>query len=202
MKPAFGAAADWINNEYQRLVPLMRERKRDGFIRECHGDLHLENLAWVDGQLVIFDCIEFSAALRWIDIISEAAFCYMDLMHRHHRSGHTLHQCMAGKNRDYAGWHCCVITRCTALWYAPKWLRCVPDSPVVAMQRQIAPRSAPAVTGRTADAKNTGTTVDYARPVRFGQDHTHSIAAATTWHDPAALRCRTQAPDRSGCSET
>src|SRR3989338_10176441 len=49
---------------------------------KCHGDLHLGNLAWVDGQLLIFDCIEFSPALRWIDVISEMAFCFMDLLHR------------------------------------------------------------------------------------------------------------------------
>jgi len=38
-----------------------------------------------DRQLIIFDCIEFSPALRWIDIISEVAFCFMDLLHRQHR---------------------------------------------------------------------------------------------------------------------
>jgi hypothetical protein len=53
-------------------------------VRECHGDLHLGNLAWVDGQIVIFDCIEFNPALRWIDVISEVAFCFMDLLHRRH----------------------------------------------------------------------------------------------------------------------
>jgi len=76
---------DWSNSAHQRLLPLMRERKRDGMVRECHGDLHLGNLAWVDQRLVIFDCIEFNAALRWIDVISEVAFCYMDLLHRRHR---------------------------------------------------------------------------------------------------------------------
>ena len=72
----------WSSAEHERLAPLMRERKRNGFVRECHGDLHLGNLAWVDGQLLIFDCIEFSPALRWIDVISEVAFCFMDLLHR------------------------------------------------------------------------------------------------------------------------
>ncbi len=76
---------DWGNAEHQRLIPLMHERKKQGWVRECHGDLHLGNLAWVDGRLVIFDCIEFSAALRWIDVISEVAFCYMDLLHRQRR---------------------------------------------------------------------------------------------------------------------
>ena len=79
------ALQSWSEAEFERLAPLMRERKRNGMIRECHGDLHLGNLAWVDGQLVIFDCIEFNAELRWIDVISEVAFCYMDLLHRQRR---------------------------------------------------------------------------------------------------------------------
>ena len=75
----------WSMVEHERLTPLMRERKRTGWIRECHGDLHLGNLAWVNGELLIFDCIEFSPALRWIDVISEVAFCFMDLLYREHR---------------------------------------------------------------------------------------------------------------------
>lgn len=75
----------WSIAEHNRLTPLMRERKRDGWVRECHGDLHLGNLAWVNGQLLIFDCIEFNSSLRWIDVISEVAFCFMDLLHRQHR---------------------------------------------------------------------------------------------------------------------
>jgi aminoglycoside phosphotransferase family enzyme/predicted kinase len=74
----------WSETEHTRLAPLMAERKRNGFVRECHGDLHLGNLAWVDGQLLVFDCLEFNPALRWIDIQSEAAFCYMDLLQRGH----------------------------------------------------------------------------------------------------------------------
>jgi predicted kinase len=66
------------------LAPLMAARKRDGFIRECHGDLHLGNLAWVDDQLLVFDCLEFNPELRWIDIMSEVAFCFMDLMQHGH----------------------------------------------------------------------------------------------------------------------
>lgn len=80
------ALHDWCSAEHARLTPLMRERKRNGWIRECHGDLHLGNIAWVNQQLLIFDCIEFSATLRWIDVISEVAFCFMDLLHRQHRN--------------------------------------------------------------------------------------------------------------------
>jgi aminoglycoside phosphotransferase family enzyme/predicted kinase len=74
----------WSATEHARLAPLMAARKRDGFIRECHGDLHLGNLAWVDDQLLVFDCLEFNPELRWIDIQSEAAFCWMDLLQRGH----------------------------------------------------------------------------------------------------------------------
>src|SRR5512139_280066 len=74
----------WSKAEHARLAPLMAARKRGGFVRECHGDLHLGNLAWVDGQLLVFDCLEFNPGLRWIDIQSEIAFCYMDLLQRGH----------------------------------------------------------------------------------------------------------------------
>ena len=74
----------WSAAEHARLAALMAARKRDGFVRECHGDLHLGNLAWVDDSLLVFDCIEFNPELRWIDIQSEIAFCYMDLLQRGH----------------------------------------------------------------------------------------------------------------------
>ena len=78
------ALQDWSAAEHTRLTPLMAARKRDGFVRECHGDLHLGNLAWVDDRLLVFDCIEFNPELRWLDIQSEIAFCYMDLLQRGH----------------------------------------------------------------------------------------------------------------------
>ncbi len=74
----------WSTAEHARLTPLMAARKRSGFVRECHGDLHLGNLAWIDDRLLVFDCIEFNPELRWIDIQSEIAFCHMDLLQRGH----------------------------------------------------------------------------------------------------------------------
>jgi aminoglycoside phosphotransferase family enzyme/predicted kinase len=73
---------DWARQAVQRLQPLLQARKDDGFIRECHGDLHLRNVALVDDVPVAFDCIEFNDNLRWIDIISEVAFMVMDLDQR------------------------------------------------------------------------------------------------------------------------
>lgn len=83
-RATLAALRDWSVRTHAELTPLMQARKRDGFVRECHGDLHLGNLAWVDGAPLIFDCIEFNAALRWIDIQSEVAFAFMDLMQRGH----------------------------------------------------------------------------------------------------------------------
>ncbi|OGA02208.1 MAG: hypothetical protein A3H35_17380, partial [Betaproteobacteria bacterium RIFCSPLOWO2_02_FULL_62_17] len=77
----------WTKNEGARLLAAFAERKRDGFIRECHGDLHLGNIAYVDGRPVPFDCIEFSAELRWIDVISEVAFLVMDLLEHRLEAG-------------------------------------------------------------------------------------------------------------------
>ncbi len=69
----------WYSSSYDSLKPLFIKRKRDGFIRECHGDLHLRNLAWIDDSPLVFDCIEFDPNLRWIDVMSEVAFLVMDL---------------------------------------------------------------------------------------------------------------------------
>jgi len=49
-------------------------RKRDGFVRECHGALHLGNMLLLDDAVVIFDCLEFHEDLRWIDVASDIAF--------------------------------------------------------------------------------------------------------------------------------
>jgi hypothetical protein len=70
----------WTDTEFAKLRPLLEKRRTGGYVRECHGDLHLGNVTLIDGRPVPFDCIEFNAALRWIDVISEAAFTVMDLL--------------------------------------------------------------------------------------------------------------------------
>jgi len=72
----------WGKTEFNALRPLLEQRKHDGFIRECHGDMHLRNLVWFNGQPLAFDCLEFNPALRWIDTLSEVAFLVMDLQDR------------------------------------------------------------------------------------------------------------------------
>ena len=66
----------------QDLQPLLAERIVNGFVRECHGDLHLSNLAFIDGKVTAFDCLEFNPNLRWIDTFSDVAFLFMDCHER------------------------------------------------------------------------------------------------------------------------
>lgn len=72
----------WTEAAYARLQPLLAARKRDGFVRELHGDMHLGNMARVDDKIIIFDAIEFNDSFRWIDVMSELAFLLMDLQDR------------------------------------------------------------------------------------------------------------------------
>ena len=69
----------WTEARVASVVPLLERRAALGRYRECHGDLHLENLLWLDGEILAFDALEFDAELREIDVASEAAFLAMDL---------------------------------------------------------------------------------------------------------------------------
>jgi hypothetical protein len=54
-------------------------RVRQGQIKECHGDLHLQHIC-VDGNAIsVFDCIEFNERFRYGDVASDVAFLAMDL---------------------------------------------------------------------------------------------------------------------------
>ncbi len=70
----------WTEKQFQQLAPLMEARKQAGWVRECHGDLHLANLVLVGERVRMFDCIEFNEDLRWIDVANELAFPYEDLL--------------------------------------------------------------------------------------------------------------------------
>ena len=76
------ALESWSEAQFQRLAPLIDQRRASGFVRECHGDLHLSNLVRLPDGIHAFDCIEFSEGLRWIDLISDIAFLVMDCLVR------------------------------------------------------------------------------------------------------------------------
>ncbi len=70
----------WCEAEHQRIRPLLAERRQAGFVRECHGDLHMGNIVLMEDGPMPFDCIEFNPELRWIDVMNEIAFLVMDLL--------------------------------------------------------------------------------------------------------------------------
>jgi aminoglycoside phosphotransferase family enzyme/predicted kinase len=82
LRHAMAALSRWTERELAARAEAMRDRRYAGFVRECHGDLHLGNIAKIDGRAVIFDCIEFNDDLRFIDVMSEIAFTAMDLADR------------------------------------------------------------------------------------------------------------------------
>lgn len=81
LRASLARLATWTETESRRLEPLWSARRSKQRIRECHGDLHLSNLVLIDKRVTPFDCIEFSEDLRWIDVASEIAFTYVDLLH-------------------------------------------------------------------------------------------------------------------------
>jgi aminoglycoside phosphotransferase family enzyme/predicted kinase len=89
---------------FQRLRPQFVRRLRDGFTRECHGDLHLSNLVVLGERVRAFDCLEFNANLRWIDTASDVAFLLMDCAVRGHQDlGYAFLDGYLTRSADYEG---------------------------------------------------------------------------------------------------
>ncbi|MEO1203652.1 MAG: hypothetical protein AAFX10_13145, partial [Pseudomonadota bacterium] len=64
----------WTDEQLHRYGDLLVNRHRDGYVRECHGDLHLANLVRLEDRICAFDCIEFEPELREIDVVSDLSF--------------------------------------------------------------------------------------------------------------------------------
>ncbi len=77
--------AGWERDELaalDRLAAWQAARVRAGFVRRCHGDLHLGNLCLWQGRPVPFDALEFDEAMATIDVGYDLAFLLMDLDRR------------------------------------------------------------------------------------------------------------------------
>jgi aminoglycoside phosphotransferase family enzyme/predicted kinase len=81
--------------EFDRLSERLESRGRAGFVRRCHGDLHLGNIMVEHGRPVLFDCLEFNDTLSEIDVLYDLGFLLMDLEFR--GAG-------AAANRTLNGW--------------------------------------------------------------------------------------------------
>jgi uncharacterized protein len=61
---------------------LLEQRRESGFVRQCHGDLHLRNIVLLDGRPTLFDGVEFNDQISCVDVFYDLAFLLMDLWRR------------------------------------------------------------------------------------------------------------------------
>jgi len=66
----------------RKVRPLLITRGRAGLVRRGHGDLHLGNIALIDGRPVPFDAVEFDPLIAAGDVLYDLAFLLMDLDER------------------------------------------------------------------------------------------------------------------------
>jgi aminoglycoside phosphotransferase family enzyme/predicted kinase len=78
-RAAFPAIRFYTERFYARHRRLFASRIKERWIRDCHGDLHLEHIHLTPRALHIYDCIEFNDRFRYVDVANDAAFLAMDL---------------------------------------------------------------------------------------------------------------------------
>jgi uncharacterized protein len=77
-----GKLTDDSRLEFAKVRPLLLKRGEGGFVRRCHGDLHLRNIVLLDGEATLFDAVEFSDEIATGDVLYDLAFLLMDLEER------------------------------------------------------------------------------------------------------------------------
>ncbi|MEG5159956.1 AAA family ATPase [Microcoleus sp. AT3-A2] len=81
----FQETKDYTDTFFARNKDLFNLRVANNKIRECHGDLHLRNIAFWQDKILLFDCIEFNEPFRFVDVMYDVAFTVMDLEARGRR---------------------------------------------------------------------------------------------------------------------
>jgi aminoglycoside phosphotransferase family enzyme/predicted kinase len=71
---------------FARIRKFLTERGKKGFVRHCHGDLHLGNIVLIEHKPVLFDAIEFDPAIASTDVLYDLAFPVMDFLRYRHRA--------------------------------------------------------------------------------------------------------------------
>lgn len=77
----FKTIMDYTRDFLEKNGKLLGRRKREGFVRNGHGDLHCQHIC-LERPPIIFDCIEFNDSFRIIDVLEDIAFLFMDLEYR------------------------------------------------------------------------------------------------------------------------
>ena len=197
--PLLDALEKWSEDEYAAAGVAARDTQ----VRRFYPGMPRRSASWQSGlvhdQLQVFDCLEFSPELRWIDILSEIAFCNMDLMQR----GHTdwawlLLNTWLEKTGDYDG---LALLRYYAVYRAlvRAKVAVLRAGQTTGLDRDTALADAHAMLELAygADAPPALAAGYHTWPVRFRQNHRHPDPDADTGRDPPALRCRTQASGRN-----
>jgi Uncharacterized protein conserved in bacteria len=93
-----------IHTLMPRLRRALEKRRKEGYIRACHGDLHLRNIALYRGVPRVFDCIEFNEEYSTIDTMNDIAFLVMDCEARRRPDlGFRFLSCYLEQCGDYDG---------------------------------------------------------------------------------------------------
>ncbi len=100
----FAFLHDWMATEVDKHERTLLQRFDDGFVRDCHGDLHLGNLVRLPSGITTFDCIEFNPDLRYTDVFADVGFLAMDLTEKGHPelAAHFLNRYLE-RSGDYEG---------------------------------------------------------------------------------------------------
>ncbi len=100
-------AENWATMARAKLESLgsfLDARGRHGWVRHCHGDLHLANICMFNGEPTLFDAIEFNDALAQTDVLYDLAFLLMDFaFHENKKFANLLLNRYLSATRDYAG---------------------------------------------------------------------------------------------------
>ena len=171
---------------------LFRERMERGFIRDCHGDLHLEHVVILD-EIMLYDCIEFNDRFRYGDTAADLAFLLMDLDFRGYPA---FADRIAGRYAEWSGDR--EILRLLGFYKSYRaFVRgkvegFILDEPEVSeSERQSAREVAKkyfALVSRLSQASSTASAGDHHGPYGDRQEPSGFQAWAKTWHQPTAFR--------------
>ncbi|RLJ71429.1 hypothetical protein BCF55_1731 [Hydrogenivirga caldilitoris] len=79
MKEDYEFIKDRTDRFYETYEELFYKRIKEGRIRDGHGDIRLEHVAFLEEGVCIFDCIEFNDRFRYGDVLNDMCFLSMEL---------------------------------------------------------------------------------------------------------------------------
>ncbi len=68
-----------MRRAFEAARPRLSRREAEGWVRRCHGDLHLRNIVMIEGAPTLFDAVEFDESFAISDVLYDLAFLLMDV---------------------------------------------------------------------------------------------------------------------------